>query len=461
VIITTNFDRLLENALREKGIEPTIVSSVDALAGAEPLVHSNCFILKLHGDYKDARILNTVEELSGYSQAYGSLLDRIFDEHGLIVAGWSGEWDHALRAAILRAPNRRYSVFWTTRGQLRSGAQDLVDHRRAQLVQIEDANAFFSTLSQRVETLEKSQQQNPLSKEMLVNSAKRFLAKPEFRIQLDELFTLETERLLAQLDASEFSQYGSYDQAAFRLRIQKYEAASEILACMVGVLGRWGEGSEFSLIDRIVRSLIAHADKVRSGLQIFLSVRSYPAVLIFTAYGLGLTHAERWGTLHRLFDAPFVNEDREPKRAVEFLFLEQWKGGEKGIWKEMEGQENLKTPLSDYLLKLYAIWSKSFLGLTPDFELMFDRFELLASFAYLEVVDKSQVSESLNGVGRGTWMPIGRSGWKTSNSKKLLAELQTDQMAKALMSGGFAGGDRSYIEIFAQNFGRISQRMRW
>src|SRR4051812_4636838 len=37
VIITTNFDRLLENALREEGVEPTIISSVDALAGAVPL----------------------------------------------------------------------------------------------------------------------------------------------------------------------------------------------------------------------------------------------------------------------------------------------------------------------------------------------------------------------------------------------------------------------------------------
>ena len=33
VIVTTNFDRLMENALRERGIEPTIVASVDALAG--------------------------------------------------------------------------------------------------------------------------------------------------------------------------------------------------------------------------------------------------------------------------------------------------------------------------------------------------------------------------------------------------------------------------------------------
>jgi hypothetical protein len=53
-------------------------------------------VLKLYGDYKDARILNTDAELSGYPVQYDSILDRILDEHGLIVCGWSGEWDLAL-----------------------------------------------------------------------------------------------------------------------------------------------------------------------------------------------------------------------------------------------------------------------------------------------------------------------------------------------------------------------------
>jgi hypothetical protein len=110
VLITTNFDRLLENALREAGVEPTVVSSVDALLGAEPIVHSKCYVLKLHGDYKDARIRNIDEELSAYPAEYDTLLDRIFDEHGLIVAGWSGEWDTALRTAMLRVANRRYPL---------------------------------------------------------------------------------------------------------------------------------------------------------------------------------------------------------------------------------------------------------------------------------------------------------------------------------------------------------------
>jgi SIR2-like domain len=116
VIVTTNFDRLLKSALREIRVEPTIVASVDALSGAESIAHSACYILKLHGDYKDARILNTDAELNVYPKKYDRQLDRIFDEYGLIVCGWSGEWDRALRAALLRAPNRRYPVYWTARG---------------------------------------------------------------------------------------------------------------------------------------------------------------------------------------------------------------------------------------------------------------------------------------------------------------------------------------------------------
>lgn len=96
VIVTTNFDRLMENALRDLGIEPTVVSSEDTLAGAEPLTHTQCYIFKIHGDYKDARILNTDAELGEYPVAFDGQLDRIIDEFGLIVAGWSGEWDHAL-----------------------------------------------------------------------------------------------------------------------------------------------------------------------------------------------------------------------------------------------------------------------------------------------------------------------------------------------------------------------------
>jgi hypothetical protein len=182
VIITTNFDRLMENALRDVGIEPTVVSSADGFAGAEPLTHTDCYILKLHGDFKDARILNTDSELSEYPQVFDGLLDRIFDEFGLIVAGWSGEWDRALRAAILRAPNRRYSSYWLTRGKLSERAQELVSHRKANTVIAPDADTFFQALSSKVSTITQSRQPNPSSVELTVSMAKRYLNRIMMRL---------------------------------------------------------------------------------------------------------------------------------------------------------------------------------------------------------------------------------------------------------------------------------------
>lgn len=112
VIITTNFDRLVENALREVGVEPTILTSPDAIEGMTPLDHIDCCVVKLHGDYTDERVRNTTEELSHYPDAVDRLLDRIVDEYGLLICGWSGDWDIALRKAMLRAPSRRYTTYW-------------------------------------------------------------------------------------------------------------------------------------------------------------------------------------------------------------------------------------------------------------------------------------------------------------------------------------------------------------
>lgn len=463
VIITTNFDRLLENALRDKGIEPTIVSSVDALAGAEPLTHTTCYILKLHGDYKDARILNTEAELGGYPPAYDAALDRILDEHGLIVCGWSGEWDHALRAAFLRAPNRRYSMFWAQRGPIGVGAEELISHRAARQIAITDADSFFSGLQQRVRTLEESQRQNPLSIEIQVATTKRFLAKPEYRIQLDELFAEEVSRLLATLDGSDFSSPGTWDQAAFRQRVAAYEAATETLTSMVGVLGRWGDGSEFPLVIDIIRSLCGHADKVGDGITIYINLRSYPAVLILTAYGLGLTRAERWKQLHQLFNESIDRRFGDPERIVQSLLIRAWSGGEQSVWQQLEGLERRKTPLSDHLFALFTSLGSRFVGLVPDFELLFDRFEFLGALAHLETTNKDTIDATMSDAQRRdfVWMPVGRSGWNGTTARKLIAEIENDITQSALAKAGFGRGEAGYFESFIGNFRRIAGRMSW
>ena len=273
VVITTNFDRLLENALRERGVEPTIVASVDALKGAEPLTHTKCYLLKLHGDYKDARILNTEAELAAYPSEYDALLDRIFDEHGLIVCGWSGEWDDALRSAILRIRSRRYSAYWAVRGEPTDRAKELIAHRDARLVRIDDAGSFLSSIRDHVETLSQTSGRNPQSVELLVNSTKRFLSKPEHRIQLDELMTSEAQSLLKSLDVDSFTSQSPWNTSDFRRRVQKYDAATEPAARMFGVLGRWGTGDELTNVFDVIGSIQDLADQERSGVTRWLNLR--------------------------------------------------------------------------------------------------------------------------------------------------------------------------------------------
>ena len=64
VIVTTNFDRLLERAIADAGKEPVVIATPDAARGAEPFAHSDITVVKVNGDYLSPDLKNTVDELS-------------------------------------------------------------------------------------------------------------------------------------------------------------------------------------------------------------------------------------------------------------------------------------------------------------------------------------------------------------------------------------------------------------
>ena len=187
VIVTTNFDRLLENAIRDAGVEPTVIKSDDDLKGAVPLAHSRCYVVKVHGDYLDTRIRNTEKELAAYTPELDRLLDRIFDEYGLVISGWSGEWDSALRSAITRAPNRRYAFFWTARREPKGVAADILHQRAGRFIAVPDADAFWCGLAAKIAVQMELLQSDPRSINLLTATAKRYLASSTHRIELDDL----------------------------------------------------------------------------------------------------------------------------------------------------------------------------------------------------------------------------------------------------------------------------------
>jgi predicted ATPase len=156
VFLTTNFDRLLEQALEAAGVAPTVLSTPDSLEGTVPLGRTRCTVVKLNGDYLDTRIKNTPDELDAYHPSIDRLLDRILDEYGLIVCGWSADWDTALRRALERSPTRRYTTFWASRNPPAGLAAGIVELRRAEVIRIKDADTLFTELAAKLSALDKS-----------------------------------------------------------------------------------------------------------------------------------------------------------------------------------------------------------------------------------------------------------------------------------------------------------------
>lgn len=186
VIITTNFDRLIEQALEAEGIFPQVIASDAAIAGMEPLAHAACTVIKLHGDYATLDQLNTLEELSAYSDAKAALLRRVIDEYGLIVCGWSGEWDVALVSSLQEAAVRRYPLFWSARSNLRCPGKELVAQHRATVVAGMTADQFFSDLVERLDALDQLANP-PLTVAMAIAQLKTFLPDPARHLRLRDL----------------------------------------------------------------------------------------------------------------------------------------------------------------------------------------------------------------------------------------------------------------------------------
>lgn len=194
VIVTTNFDDLIEKALDAIGAPYQVIASPEAIAGSEPLCHSACTVIKVHGDFKRIDVLNTEEELERYHEDLDGLLDQVFDDYGLVTCGWSAEWDAALVAAITRAPSRRYPLYWAARDALGQKAAELLDARKGTEIGITDADSFLSTLADRLEILDRMANP-PLTRDMAIGQLKRYIPDPVRRLDLRDLLDGEIQRI--------------------------------------------------------------------------------------------------------------------------------------------------------------------------------------------------------------------------------------------------------------------------
>ena len=255
IIVTTNFDTLIEDALRDAGVQPNVVSSLDQLQGVMPLTHLKDCVFKVHGDYRDTRIRNTPDELASYPEAISDFLYRVFDEFGLVVCGWSADWDTALRNALYCAPSRRFATYWTAHEELGHNAKSLIQHRGAQETPIADADTFFAQLQRNIESVAGT---NPKATptDVAVDKLKHDLSRPEYRISFSDSIDKAVDEVRIAINSDEFmtEEASPPTKDSVTARLRAYEGVCSTLLEMASVGGRWAEDYHYSVWERALRS---------------------------------------------------------------------------------------------------------------------------------------------------------------------------------------------------------------
>ncbi|MCO1370613.1 SIR2 family protein [Burkholderia multivorans] len=423
IVLTTNFDRLLEQALSELGVSATVIASADQVAGAVPLVHADATIVKLHGDYLDTRIRNTVGELSSYEPAIDCLLDRVVDEFGLVVCGWSADWDVALKAAIDRAPSRRFPMYWATRAEPGEAAEGLIKRRGGRVIRIEGADGFFEALEQRVKAIEALNQPHPLSTDIAVAMLKEYLPDPLHRIRLHDFLVVEFNRAVDRLDRAG-KDAPAYSQGAFAARVEQLRAAVEPILPIAYAAGMWSDEQQVPPWAQFVCELAKRRQNV-SGDSVMVDLLALPATLVMYAFCHGAVVGNHPRIMGQLVSTRFDN-GRSNDALGDVLNIGVVVGGDQRHFKMLPRYKDRKVAGSDMMADILQHLSKRELR-TPDaLDQAFARLEFALAFGFGErkrVVDNSHF-----------WAPVGRLSIDVRTRQSLLQEWQNDFSTRAQQS---------------------------
>jgi len=422
VIVTTNFDRLLEYALEEAGVAPTVIATADAVEGAEPLAHLECAIIKVHGDYLDARIRNTADELAAFPDSLNRLLDRVFDEYGLIVCGWSAEWDGALRAALERCESRRYTTYWTVRNPKPPGdlAQRLISFRRAVVLPTSGADDFFQQLAEHVTSLENLARPHPLSAAIARETLKRYVAEDRHRVRLYDLVTTEATRVRdAVANESVLTYHVEPNRDEVTRRLRRYEAMTEVLLPLMATGCFWGTGEQRWIWQEALERVASVPNG--SGYKIWLSLRRYPALLTLYAGGVAAVGRGCYDTLKTLLLDARVGEPSNPDLNPALLVVSTARVGEHGEVDRVLGRHLSGHILADTGLREVL---REYLPQEERFQAAFDRFEYLLGLVHADILTQRK---------RNVWGPIGQfvdTAWV--DAPRIAGEILTEATASGV-----------------------------
>lgn len=400
VVVTTNFDRLLETALRNEGIEPTVIRHLSDIAGATPLVHNPFTMLKINGDYLDSRFLNTKEELEQYDSELQNYLKRIIDEYGIISCGWSGKWDNALIKALKMSSNHRYSSFWTHLANNSPELNDIATLRKGQTLKIDSADNFFTELFERIDALERNDSNDGISMKVSIARAKKYLAKPEYTIQLHDLLAAEGKRLKLSVAKKELLELPVNAENLKKLLDHVIESTLYSLPLLM-TYTYWCKVEHYQLLIDFISST-AKPLNTKNSHTITRKLLAFPALLQLYSVGILALKNGNFKLLDRIFKTKITHDltGSEKKdyliNAINSSFID---------FKDFNSilKKTYHTPISSEIKQLLIPLFDTYTDSPTDYDEHFHLFEYLLSLNYIHIVGPKH--------GRN-WAPYGEYKWR-------------------------------------------------
>ncbi|MBG9820243.1 SIR2 family protein [Bacillus safensis] len=306
VIVTTNFDRLTEQALDEFNVRYQTLYHESDIEGMKPLAHADCTILKIHGDYRDTRFKNITDELESYSTNLSVLLQHIFDDYGLIVSGWSAEWDTALRDTIKSVKGRRYSWYWHSFSEtINEKADELINFRDANLI-IDSGGAdhFFREIKETVFSISKLKKINPESTQIKIKRLKDYIQNGN-ESAIRDLFTNESRDVINKINKFDSNQEETME--LMKQWIEEIKVIVKPISVLSSILAFYGKGDyqERLLIETLERfTSIKNSD----GRVSLLGLKQLPLQAIFYSMGVSLTMRRKYKLLDEIMMKPRVRD---------------------------------------------------------------------------------------------------------------------------------------------------------
>lgn len=323
MIITTNFDSLLEESIKKETGRIPIVITHESDPRIMEVAGDQCRIVMVNGRYPTTDLKLTPDDLACYNENLSKYLDRIFSEYGLVVCGWSGEHDSGLVTLLTAERIRRFAIFWCSR----ESPEKIPDNIRSKLhlstISIRSANEFFVDLESRIEMLRRHERTTLLTVESAIKKVKDTLKESRPELTLSDFVNNEVNNVLDELNREGYVTGTHIDgKSCYRQRLEDLEKVTAPLAAMVATIAFYDNENFGDIISDAIERLVNVERKdsfpVGSRTVTYFSVeqlnhylqqlRFYPALLVLYASGITAVNKRNLKTVEALLLKPSFRE---------------------------------------------------------------------------------------------------------------------------------------------------------